>query len=81
MENPTTNNTPAEEEVKQEVSTTQAAADGEERKMGEGEENKGEGKSSQSIIPTSMHLLCLYNHTPVYFKFWLVHFYMFRRGS
>ena len=45
MENPTTNNTPAEEEVKQEESTTQAAADGE-RTLGIGEENKeGEGKS------------------------------------
>jgi len=45
MENPTTNNTPAEEEVKQEETTTQVAADGE-RTLGIGEENKeGEGKS------------------------------------
>ena len=49
MDNSTTKNTPAaEEEVKQEVSTTQAAADGEERK-GEGEENKGEGKLASEV--------------------------------
>ena len=46
MSDPTTNNTPAEEEVKQETPTSQAFAEGEERKIGlDGEENKGEGKS------------------------------------
>ena len=46
MSDPTTNNAPAEEEVKQETPTSQAAAEGEERKIGmDGEENKGEGKS------------------------------------
>lgn len=56
MENPTTNNTPAEEEVKQEVSTTQAAADGGERNLGDLEENKGEGEEAEELFETNWDL-------------------------
>lgn len=56
MENPTTNNTPAEEEVKQEESTTQVAADGE-RTLGIGEENKeGEGEEAEELFETNWDL-------------------------